>query len=323
MPALATSTNPNNASWIGPTIRITTRSEPSSALNRVTTLARTICPTVRVGTAGTSLTWPSATRSATSCSVRPSAAGTLVLPVGRGVSLDRPPLVEQAIALVFVDRPALQTQLHQVVERAADRGPRRDTEVLHHLHAVQRRAHRVEVLLLRQARDPLFQVVLERLELLRLEPVLRRAVGAGELIQLVEQRPGVTHVPADRAVAPLGVAVESQVHLDETGDVVHHVCRVPQRLEAFARHARPDDLVMVEGDALWRDRAGPRLADIVQQRREPERRIAGRLGLLDDRERVMQHVLVLVHGILLERKSTRLNSSHQIISYAVFCLKKK
>src|SRR3990170_6681792 len=28
-------------------------------------------------------------------------------------------------------------------------------------------------------------------------------------------------------------------------------------------------------------------------------------------------------GFFLDRKSTRLNSSHQIISYAVFCLKKK
>src|SRR5438552_12596567 len=28
-------------------------------------------------------------------------------------------------------------------------------------------------------------------------------------------------------------------------------------------------------------------------------------------------------GVELDRKSTRLNSSHQIISYAVFCLKKK
>src|SRR5258708_9057383 len=28
-------------------------------------------------------------------------------------------------------------------------------------------------------------------------------------------------------------------------------------------------------------------------------------------------------AFLLDRKSTRLNSSHQIISYAVFCLKKK
>src|SRR5258708_27727736 len=30
-----------------------------------------------------------------------------------------------------------------------------------------------------------------------------------------------------------------------------------------------------------------------------------------------------VPGAKLDRKSTRLNSSHQIISYAVFCLKKK
>src|SRR5438034_3462064 len=28
-------------------------------------------------------------------------------------------------------------------------------------------------------------------------------------------------------------------------------------------------------------------------------------------------------GVLLDRKSTRLNSSHTVISYAVFCLKKK
>src|SRR5258708_29447138 len=31
----------------------------------------------------------------------------------------------------------------------------------------------------------------------------------------------------------------------------------------------------------------------------------------------------LASGHLADRKSTRLNSSHQIISYAVFCLKKK
>src|SRR5207244_8606105 len=31
----------------------------------------------------------------------------------------------------------------------------------------------------------------------------------------------------------------------------------------------------------------------------------------------------LVTGAIADRKSTRLNSSHQIISYAVFCLKKK
>src|SRR5258708_36148179 len=34
-------------------------------------------------------------------------------------------------------------------------------------------------------------------------------------------------------------------------------------------------------------------------------------------------ILIIVLAKFLDRKSTRLNSSHQIISYAVFCLKKK
>src|SRR5258708_16503571 len=34
-------------------------------------------------------------------------------------------------------------------------------------------------------------------------------------------------------------------------------------------------------------------------------------------------VVTIEPGVYIDRKSTRLNSSHQIISYAVFCLKKK
>src|SRR5258708_31909461 len=34
-------------------------------------------------------------------------------------------------------------------------------------------------------------------------------------------------------------------------------------------------------------------------------------------------MLAAIPSVILDRKSTRLNSSHQIISYAVFCLKKK
>src|SRR5258708_21901007 len=37
----------------------------------------------------------------------------------------------------------------------------------------------------------------------------------------------------------------------------------------------------------------------------------------------VDHLLVRHDAHVLDRKSTRLNSSHQIISYAVFCLKKK
>src|SRR5438552_5894356 len=50
------------------------------------------------------------------------------------------------------------------------------------------------------------------------------------------------------------------------------------------------------------------------------------LGSKQKRERSLEG-LAAAHGVLQarpsDRKSTRLNSSHQIISYAVFCLKKK
>src|SRR5438552_10540716 len=49
----------------------------------------------------------------------------------------------------------------------------------------------------------------------------------------------------------------------------------------------------------------------------------GRVGVRGDRGHDRRHGGVGHGRDLLDRKSTRLNSSHQIISYAVFCLKKK
>src|SRR5258708_10886642 len=49
-------------------------------------------------------------------------------------------------------------------------------------------------------------------------------------------------------------------------------------------------------------------------------RVQDRHGAVDLEQR---NLLVEGRGALQDRKSTRLNSSHQIISYAVFCLKKK
>src|SRR3712207_8539544 len=56
-------------------------------------------------------------------------------------------------------------------------------------------------------------------------------------------------------------------------------------------------------------------------------------GLLENSSRIplvevaayasQKHSGLLVHSCHLDRKSTRLNSSHANISYAVFCLKKK
>src|SRR5258708_39095878 len=47
------------------------------------------------------------------------------------------------------------------------------------------------------------------------------------------------------------------------------------------------------------------------------------LGYLVYNAVVLGAILGYLVGIGVDRKSTRLNSSHQIISYAVFCLKKK
>src|SRR5258708_9293366 len=50
---------------------------------------------------------------------------------------------------------------------------------------------------------------------------------------------------------------------------------------------------------------------------------SGARGSFGGRERVEQLHLRFGREARTDRKSTRLNSSHQIISYAVFCLKKK
>src|SRR6476661_4003680 len=70
--ALAKSTSPNVASWIGPTPTITASIAPRIALNRVKTLARTISPMVRLVRSPVSLTSPRATRSCTSAAVSPA-----------------------------------------------------------------------------------------------------------------------------------------------------------------------------------------------------------------------------------------------------------
>ena len=74
---LAMATSPNSASWIGPTTSMITNSVPTIRLNSVKTLARTISRTLRLVPRATMLTWPLATRSATSAVVRPSPPRTV------------------------------------------------------------------------------------------------------------------------------------------------------------------------------------------------------------------------------------------------------
>src|SRR5205807_6992240 len=50
---------------------------------------------------------------------------------------------------------------------------------------------------------------------------------------------------------------------------------------------------------------------------------AGRLSALDQLDETRTRLLEQLDVLAGDRKSTRLNSSHLVISYAVFCLKKK
>src|SRR5258708_25743197 len=78
----------------------------------------------------------------------------------------------------------------------------------------------------------------------------------------------------------------------------------------FLMIRRPPRSTLFPYTTLSRSRVQPPLRKRRATRsRLPVTRLAGRPGR--------------VTGRRLDRKSTRLNSSHQIISYAVFCLKKK
>src|SRR2546426_11246574 len=80
----------------------------------------------------------------------------------------------------------------------------------------------------------------------------------------------------------------------------------------FLMIRRPPRSTLFPYTTLFRSHGpGHPQAETADQRQEDEDRPeapAGRLG----------H-----HGAVQDRKSTRLNSSHLVISYAVFCLKKK
>src|SRR3712207_7637495 len=75
-------------------------------------------------------------------------------------------------------------------------------------------------------------------------------------------------------------------------------------------------LFLSEPDARAADVRHVQEAGVVDRRRARDR--VGE-ALLGDR----QHLVARHLGAAVDRKSTRLNSSHANISYAVFCLKKK
>src|SRR5256885_11711182 len=65
----------------------------------------------------------------------------------------------------------------------------------------------------------------------------------------------------------------------------------------------------------------PLTTTVINSVKEQETGVAS--GINNVVAAVASLLVIAVLGTLVDRKSTRLNSSHLVISYAVFCLKKK
>src|SRR2546430_11874665 len=94
---------------------------------------------------------------------------------------------------------------------------------------------------------------------------------------------------------------------------------------------RPPRSTLFPYTTLFRSGAGAR-AELVADRPDDDRRVvavdedvvAQLLGGELADEALLENILINGnHPSIVDRKSTRLNSSHSQISYAVFCLKKK
>src|SRR2546426_9369341 len=90
---------------------------------------------------------------------------------------------------------------------------------------------------------------------------------------------------------------------------------------------RPPRSTLFPYTTLFRSRCAPRCTRAsppdAPAERSGERSGGGRGGPRGDRAVACADRIGATHAPRPDRKSTRLNSSHLVISYAVFCLKKK
>src|SRR5438552_5931344 len=97
---------------------------------------------------------------------------------------------------------------------------------------------------------------------------------------------------------------------------------------ALETSVRPEELALRADTCSFCRRHGARTTSdpsgrIVITVHDPEQLLRYRFGLRTADFLVCGRCGIYVAAVMKDRKSTRLNSSHQIISYAVFCLKKK
>src|SRR5258708_10853599 len=86
----------------------------------------------------------------------------------------------------------------------------------------------------------------------------------------------------------------------------------------FLMIRRPPRSTLFPYTTLFRSEKLPGFAHDAEKSRAEAKKLLAEAGYPNGFKVVLKN-----RNVKLDRKSTRLNSSHQIISYAVFCLKKK
>src|SRR2546429_3971523 len=140
----------------------------------------------------------------------------------------------------------------------------------------------------------------------------------GESIQGLRQIPDPLPLPPGAAPGPLGRRTETVLVVDQP-NVTGRPARKRVLVEQVKHLGRPLEQVPQQGHepvpgALRIERRKPHLPIEPRHVRRYEGRTARRIARLPAE---------LILTPVQDRKSTRLNSSHGYISYAVFCLKKK
>src|SRR5574343_1912790 len=148
---------------------------------------------------------------------------------------------------------------------------------------------------------------------------VKRVVDYNVKVRVKADGTDVDVAPVNMSMNPFDeIAVEEAVRLKEAGKITEIVAvsmGVKQCEETLrtALAMGADRAILVETDAELQPLAVAKLLKAVADKEQPQLLIVGKQAIDDDANQTGQ----------IDRKSTRLNSSHITISYAVFCLKKK
>src|SRR5437773_6027384 len=170
---------------------------------------------------------------------------------------------------------------------------------------------------------------------------VKRVVDFNVKVRVKADGTGVETANVKMSMNPFDeIALEEAVRLKEAGvatEIVVVSCGVQACQETLrtALAIGADRAILVNTDAELQPLAVAKLLKAVSEREKPQLVIMGKQAIDDDANQTGQMLAALLgwpqatfaSKIRLEadrdRKSTRLNSSHITISYAVFCLKKK